>query len=84
MITTNTVAMTSGKTDGAISYTTVSVTAFRSKNKGDEAIREAIHLCVSVIHYCQSRLGNRINFVSHSLGGLYSKLLAVLQEKPTK
>jgi len=43
-------AMQSGKTDCAISYKTVSSTAFRSKNKGDEAIREAIHLCVSVIH----------------------------------
>jgi hypothetical protein len=72
------------QTAPAISYTTVSITAFRSKKKGDEAIREAIHLCVSVIHYCHHRLGNRINFVSYSLGGLHAKLLAVLQEKPTK
>jgi hypothetical protein len=84
MITTNTDAMPSGKTDCAKSYTTVSVAAFRSKNKEDEAIRKAIHLCVSVIHCCHRRLGSRINFVSHSLGGLHSKLLAVLQEKPTK
>jgi len=84
MITTNTDAMPSGKTDRAISYTTVSITAFRSTNKGDEATRAAVHLCVSVTRYCHRPLENRINFVSHSLGGLHWELLAVLQEKPTK
>jgi hypothetical protein len=84
MISTNTDVMPSAKTDCSTSYTTVSITVFCSKSKGDEAIREAIQLCVSAIHYCHSQLGNRINSVSRSLGGLYWKLLAVSQEKPTK
>jgi len=48
MITANIDAMPSGKTDCAISYTTVSITAFRSKDKGYEAIRAAFHLSVTV------------------------------------
>lgn len=85
MITENTEATPSAKTDCATSYTTVSIRVLRSKSEGGEAIREAIHWCVCVCDTLPSpSLGNRINFVSHILGGLHSTLLALLQEEPTK